>query len=52
MVKIQNNNIFYFENKYDIENFIENNWKKGDSILFKASKGMKFFEIVDNLLNK
>ena len=44
------NNIYYFENKIEIENFIKNNWQKGDSILFKASNGMKFFEIVEKLL--
>ena len=41
--------IFYFENKELIEKFIKENWKKGDCILFKASNGMKFFEIVENL---
>ena len=43
------NNIYYFENKQDTQEFIKNNWKKGDTILFKASNGMKFFEIVANL---
>ena len=41
--------IYYFENKDDIELFIRKNWKNGDSILFKASNGMRFFEIVDKL---
>lgn len=44
------NNIYYFENKSEIELFIKNNWKNGDAILFKASNGMKFFEIVDKLI--
>lgn len=43
-------NAIYFENRDDIEKFIKMNWKKGDSILFKASNGMKFFEIVEKLL--
>lgn len=44
------NNIYYFENKNEIEKFIKQIWKKGDVILFKASNGMKFFEIVEKLL--
>lgn len=47
---MEKNNIYYFEDKNEIQNFIRNIWKKGDAILFKASNGMKFFEIVENLL--
>ena len=43
-------NIFYFEDKNEIQEFIKKIWKKGDAILFKASNGMKFFEIVEKLL--
>ena len=43
------NNIFYFENKEDIPQNITKMWKEGDIILFKASNGMKFFDIVDKL---
>ena len=43
------NNICYFKNKDEIQEFIRNTWNEGDAILFKASNGMKFFEIVDNL---
>jgi len=43
-------NIYYFEDKAEIEKFIKNNWKNGDAILFKASNGMKFFEIVEKLI--
>ena len=43
------NNIFYFENKEDIPQNITKMWKEGDMILFKASNGMKFFDIVDKL---
>lgn len=43
-------NIYYFKNKDEIEMFIRENWEKGDSILFKASNGMKFFEIAEKLL--
>ena len=45
-------NIYYLENKEEVEKFIKNNWHSGDSILFKASNGMKFFNIVENLINK
>lgn len=40
--------ILKIENK--IEKFVKDNWQSGDSILFKASNGMKFFNIVENLL--
>ncbi len=40
----------YFENKEDIEAFIKQNCKTGDNILFKASNGMKFFEIAEKLV--
>ena len=43
------NNIFYFENKEDILKNITEIWKKGDIILLKASNGMRFFDIVDRL---
>ena len=42
-------NIYYFEEKKQVQEFVENNWEKGDAILFKASNGMKFFDIVSNL---
>ena len=42
--------IYYFENKNDIEEFIKKIWKENDSILFKASNGMRFFEIVEKLI--
>lgn len=43
-------NIYYFESKDTIFNFITENTQKGDVVLFKASNGMKFFEIVDKIL--
>ena len=42
--------VYYFENKDEIEDFVMNNWTSGDAILFKASNGMKFFNIVENLI--
>ena len=44
------NNIYYFKDRNGIQEFIKQTWKKGDAILFKASNGMKFFEIVEFLL--
>lgn len=43
-------NVFYFDNKEQIEKFIRENAQNGDSVLFKASNGMKFFNIVENLI--
>ena len=42
-------NIYYFEDKNEIQEFIKQSWKSGDAILFKASNGMKFSEIVEAL---
>ena len=41
--------IYYFEEKEQIQEFIKQNWKNGDAILFKASNGMRFFDIVENI---
>ena len=42
-------NIFIFNDKEILLNNLKNNIKEGDIILFKASNGMKLFEIVENL---
>ena len=42
-------NVYYFENKDDIIDFLKNNLKKEDVVLFKASNGMKFFDLVEKL---
>lgn len=42
-------NIYYFENKDEILNLLNKILTKDDVVLFKASNGMKFFEIVDKL---
>ena len=39
----------YFNSKKEIIDYIKKIWKEGDVILVKASNGMKFFEIVENL---
>lgn len=42
-------NIYYFDNKEKIANFLEQNMKSEDIILFKASNGMRFFDIVEKI---
>ena len=42
--------VHYFENREEVEKFVKDIWERGDSILFKASNGMKFFTIVENLI--
>ena len=41
-------NIYYFEKNEEILNKLKQISKQGDIILFKASNGMKFFEIAEN----
>ena len=43
------NNIYYFENKEDIIKLLTKIMDKNDVILFKASNGMKFFDLVKEL---
>lgn len=42
-------NIYYLKNKEDIVAVIQKIKKQGDVILFKASNGMKFFEIAEEV---
>ena len=42
-------NIYYFENREEILELLEKIAKKGDIILFKASNGMKFFELANRI---
>jgi len=44
-------NIYYFEDKNEIINLLEKILVKDDVVLFKASNGMRFFEIVEELKN-
>ena len=44
-------NIYYFKQRQELYEQLKNTMKKGDSILFKASNGMKLFEIVQELKN-
>lgn len=41
--------LIYLKDINDIVRYIQKSWRKGDVILFKASNGMRFFEIVDKL---
>ena len=40
---------YHFENNKEVEDFLNKNLKSGDVALFKASNGMKFFEIIEKL---
>lgn len=42
-------NVAYFENKADAVAYLDENLLSGDTILFKASRGMKFEEIINSL---
>ena len=46
---MKKDNIIYFNNKIALLEKIKNIMEKGDCILFKASNGMKLFEIVQEL---
>ena len=46
---MKDENIYYFEDKEEIYTKLKNIIKKDDVILFKASNGMKFFELVERL---
>lgn len=43
--KMRMENIYQFNNKQEILDFLRKNLKEGDIVLFKASNGMKFFEL-------
>ena len=40
----------YFEDKEEILKYLKKNMKRGDVILFKASNGMKFFELAERMI--
>lgn len=44
-------NIYYFQNQSDLEHKLKHTIKKGDVILFKASNGMRFFDIAEKIKN-
>ena len=44
--------IILFNDKNELLNYLLNNLRKGDVVLFKASNGMRLFEVADELINK
>ena len=44
-------NIYYFEDKNKILDVLKNETKTGDVVLFKASNGMKFYELADRYID-
>lgn len=44
------NNLYYFKDRDEVLKFLVDNYKKDDVILFKASNGMKFFEIANSFI--
>ena len=46
---MKSDNIYYFDNKDKIVDLLKNNVKNNDVVLFKASNGMKFFELVEQI---
>ncbi len=49
--ELKKENIYYLENKEEIEKLLQKIVKPGDVILFKASNGMKFYEIAERMIN-
>lgn len=47
--KMRMENIYQFNNKQEILDFLRKNLKEGDIVLFKASNGMKFFELAKEI---
>ncbi len=46
---MKNENIFCFFDRNELIEKLKNIMKRGDNILFKASNGMKLFEVVEEL---
>ena len=44
--------IYYFDNKNEILKTLEKIAKPSDIILFKASNGMKFYELAEEIVKK
>ena len=42
-------NVYYFEEKDEAFKFLTSHFKTGDAVLFKASNGMKFYDLVEKL---
>ena len=48
---MEDKNIYYLENKEEIINLLSEISKPGDVILWKASNGMKFYELAERMIN-
>ena len=44
-------NVYYVDTKEEIEGLLKEKTEKGDVILFKASNGMKFYELAERMIN-
>ena len=49
--KMNSKDIYYVDTKEKIETLLNENVEKGDVILFKASNGMKFYELAERMIN-
>ena len=49
--KMNSKDIYYVDTKDKIEDLIKEKAENGDVILFKASNGMKFFELAERMIN-
>ncbi len=45
-------NAYYFDNAIDLENFLFETTKEGDSVLFKASRKLKFEDILESMYKR
>ena len=45
------NNVYYFENKEEIKPLLEKIVENNDIILFKASNGMQFYKIAEGMVD-
>ena len=49
--KMNSKNVYYVDTKEEIEGLLKEKTEKGDVILFKASNGMKFYELAERMIN-
>ena len=49
--KMNPNNIYYIEDKEKIKDLLQKISKMGDIILFKASNGMKYYELAERMIS-
>ena len=49
--KMNENNVYYFENKEEIRPLLEKIVENNDIILFKASNGMQFYKIAEGMVD-